>query len=497
MSNPTVAIDKPLPGARFALALLLIINLFNYIDRYILAAVLPKIEIDSAIAPVTKSQLGWLASAFVISYLALSPVFGWLGDRMSRRLLVGFGVILWSLASGGSGLATGYVMLLVTRAFVGVGEAAYGPVAPSILSDLYPVKMRGWVMAWFYAAIPVGSALGYVLGGLVADSAWGWRGAFYVVVIPGILLGVCCWLLREPARGESDAAHSHTATLKDCLILIRIPSYVLNSIAATGMCFAVGGVAIWMPTYIYEREVTHHWSAVSIEQLRNSKGPPVPPVVIERLERKAAFPTPHPLTVRQLKAHLRYEDTITDAEWIEYQSRLLDAARSPESPSLSKINTIFGGIVAISGILATLAGGWLGDRLRDRFPGSYFIVSGWSAVLGIPPFLLVLITPFPWAWGLLFLSVIGLFFNTGPSNTILANVAPPPIRSSAFAVNILLIHILGDAISPTILGKVADTWSMDVGFVSLSGVILLSAASWLFGARFLARDTARAPTMLQ
>src|SRR5207248_5539934 len=106
--------------------------------------------------------------------------------------LIAIGVVVWSLASGGTGLAAGFVMMLLTRAVIGVGEAAYGPAAPSLISDLFPVARRGRVLAWFYMAIPVGSALGYVLGGAFADTALGWRWAFYLVVPPGVLLGILC-----------------------------------------------------------------------------------------------------------------------------------------------------------------------------------------------------------------------------------------------------------------------------------------------------------------
>src|SRR5206468_3294292 len=131
---------------------------------------------------------------------------------------VGIGVMLWSLASGASGLAVTFGMLLLTRCFVGVGEAAYGPVAPTMISDLYPVKVRGSVLAWFYMAIPVGSALGYGYGGLMADSPWGWRWAFYLVVLPGIVLGLASLFMREPPRGRADSAvvsPQRRARLKD------------------------------------------------------------------------------------------------------------------------------------------------------------------------------------------------------------------------------------------------------------------------------------------
>src|SRR5215213_8823460 len=205
MSVPPAASPGPAPVASragLALALLLSINLFNYIDRQVLSAVLPKLELDAALFdpadPNLKLKLGSLTTAFFVTYMLLSPVFGRLGDTWSRWAPVGIGVIVWSLASGASGLATGFWVLLLTRCFVGIGEAAYGPVAPAMLSDLYPEERRGKIMAWFYLAIPVGSALGFVVGGAVADTAWGWRGAFQVVVLPGLILGALCFFMREP-----------------------------------------------------------------------------------------------------------------------------------------------------------------------------------------------------------------------------------------------------------------------------------------------------------
>src|SRR5437763_6261010 len=155
-----------LPGARTALALLLAINLFNYIDRYVLAAVLLKVGEQFSVG---KGQTGLLMSMFLVSYTVVAPLFGWLGDRWSRWKLIAVGVILWSLASGGTGLATSFGLMLLTRALIGVGEGAYAPVAPSLIADLFPVERRGGVMAWFYMAIPVGSALGVVFGGKMAD----------------------------------------------------------------------------------------------------------------------------------------------------------------------------------------------------------------------------------------------------------------------------------------------------------------------------------------
>ena len=169
---------------RLALALLLAINLFNYIDRQVLAAVEEPIR---QAFHVSKAATGFLGTAFILSYLVLSPVFGALGDRVSRWMLIGIGVGLWSLASGATGLAMTFAMLLATRCCVGVGEAAYGPTAPALLADMFPIKKRGRIFSWFYIAIPVGSALGYVLGGL-ANYWWSWRGGVCLVVSPGVIL---------------------------------------------------------------------------------------------------------------------------------------------------------------------------------------------------------------------------------------------------------------------------------------------------------------------
>jgi MFS family permease len=416
--------DGALPGARAALILLILINLFNYIDRQVISAVLPEIQRTLLPGePKADEKAGWLATAFLFSYMLLSPVFGWLADRMSRWVLVGIGVLLWSLASGASGLAGTFSLLLITRLFVGVGEAAYGPVAPTIISDLYPVSVRGKVLAWFYMAIPVGSALGYTLGGAVAKY-WQWHRAFLLVVPPGILLGAWCFFMRDPARGMADAVHAppRKPKMADYRALLRNRSYMINCAAMTLMTFAIGGVAFWMPKYVQQRMLPR-------------------------------YPASDPKEL------------------------------------LASINLIFGIVVAVAGLTATLLGGMAGDKLRQRWSGSYFIVSAAGMLCGFPLFLLMLITPFPAAWVVIFFAVFCLFFNTGPSNTALANVTHPSMRATAFAVNILMIHALGDAISPPIIGALSDRFGMNVGFAAVSVTMFLGGMVWLVGARYLGADT--------
>ncbi len=418
--------DMPSDGAlarmrsspRAAVGLLLVINLFNYIDRYILAATEPRIAKSLLPSdPNAMAKMGSLATAFIVSYMLAAPIFGWLADRISRWLLVGVGVIVWTLASGGSGLATSFSMLLITRLFVGVGEAGYGPAAPTLIADLFPVQKRGSVMAWFYMAIPVGSALGYMLGGKIEALA-GWRWAFYAVVPPGLLLGCMCFLMRDPPRGQADGATgvARRPGVRDYLGLFKIPSYVLDCAGMTAMTFAIGGISFWMPRYISE-----------------SRG----------------------------------------------------------AGSLEHVNFVFGLLTVIAGITATLAGGIAGDKLRPRFPGSYFLVSGVAIFCACPAVAAMLYIPFPYAWIAIFVAEFCLFFNTGPSNTILANVTHPSVRATAFALNILLIHALGDALSPPLLGAVAERYSWNAAFGVVIASMAIAAILWTWGIRFLERDTRR------
>jgi len=444
-------------GARTALALLLFINLFNYVDRQVLAAVVPSIEHSffgggagrsaalDAIQDWCRAHLGFqpelaligvLSMAFMVLYMVGAPVFGRLAERHPRWMLVGVGVILWSLASGASGLAATFFGLLLTRCLVGVGEAAYGPVAPAILSDYYPVAQRGQILAWFYMAIPVGSALGYVLGGAVASSSIGdtgarllgihaesWRWAFFLVVPPGIVLGLWSFFMKDPSRGHADGTAGQPrrhVRWRDYGVLLRTRSWVFCTLGMTAMTFAIGGIAFWMPYYL---------------------------------------------------------------------------ARKPGAPASATV--VFGGITCVAGLVATLAGGIAGDRLRGRFPGSYFLVSGVAMLVGFPFMVLTLGAGFPTIWIWIFLTCFCLFFNTGPTNTILANVSHPSLRAAGFALNILLIHAFGDVISPVVIGVLGDRYDMNRAFLVVGGMFLAAGVLWLFGARHLERDTSLAPTRLQ
>ena len=236
-------------AATTALVVLTLINLFNYVDRFVIAALVESLK-KSELA-LSDTQLGALSTGFIIVYMATSPVFGTLGDRKRRPPLVAVGVAVWSLATAAGGLARSFAALFAARSAVGIGEAAYGTIAPAILADHYPVEKRGRVFSIFFAAIPIGSAAGYVLGGLM-DQRFGWRAAFFIAGAPGLLLALLCLGLSDPQRGRHDApelapAHRGVGAYAH---LLHNRQYVLTVLGYAAYTFALGGLAFWTPTFL-------------------------------------------------------------------------------------------------------------------------------------------------------------------------------------------------------------------------------------------------------
>jgi MFS family permease len=397
--------------------ILFAVNLFNYIDRQILFAVFPAVKID---LQLSDTQLGLLASAFMWVYLSAAPVFGLLADRGSRPRLMGLGVGIWSAATALSGVIRTYTQLLLGRAVVGIGEASYGSVAPAMLSDAFEPAHRGRALAMFSMAIPVGSALGYLLGGAF-ERALGWRAAFFIVGIPGLWLAWTVGRLPDVARGGSaitgaGPARTPAPRLADYLELIRTRSYLLNCFAMTAMTFAVGGLAAWVPTYL--------------------------------------------VRIRGM--------------------------------GLAEANLVFGILTLVSGLGGTMAGGWLGDRLVTRLPTAYFLVSGAGLAISVPFAAgVILLDDRTWVLVAIFLAEVFIFLNTGPLNAIIADVSRSEVRATAYAMNIFVIHALGDAISPAIVGMVSDRVGLATAFWIAPGALALAALFCFWGMRTYAADAER------
>jgi len=399
------------------LAFLTGINLLNYIDRQILVRRFPPVKAELALSD---AQLGLLASAFMWVYLCTAPIFGLLADRWSRPRLMALGVGLWSAATAFSGVVRTHAQLLVGRGVVGIGEASYGSIAPALLSDHFCPERRGRVLAIFSMAIPVGSALGYLLGG-VLEGAFGWRAAFFVVGIPGLLLAWSVGRLPDPAGGGLEGGVSsgrgvRTPQAREYIQLLRTRSYLLNCLAMTAMTFAVGGLAAWVPTYL--------------------------------------------VRVRGME--------------------------------LAQANLTFGVLTLVSGVGGTVAGGWIGDRLLSRVSAAYFLVSGVGLALSVPcGVAVILLENRTWALAAIFLAELLIFLNTGPLNAIIANVSRAEVRATAYAVNIFIIHALGDAISPTLVGLLSDRVGLAAAFWIAPGALALAASLCFWAMRYYVPDASR------
>ncbi len=420
-------------SASFGLAVLSFINLFSYLDRYVVSALTESLK-HSDLA-LSDANLGSLMSGFLVVYTMTAPIFGALGDRRSRPRLIALGVACWSFATALSGFAGSYLALFATRASVGVGEAAYVTIAPSLLSDYFPLRQRGRVMAIFFCAIPVGSALGYVVGGLV-DKHYGWRAAFFVAGVPGLLLAALCLLLRDPPRGLQDGSAVPTGTVptgtvptgtvptgarKETLAaygrLMHNKTYALTIAGYAAYTFAVGGLAFWMPAF---------------------------------LERVRGFP--------------RSEATVS-----------------------------FGTIVVITGFIGTFVGGWLGDFCAKYSRQAYLWLSAIATLVAAPCVWMALTTvshTLYLTW--MVAAQLCLFLSTGPINAAIVNLVVATERATAIALGVFAIHLLGDVPSPFIIGALSDASSLAEAVKIVPFAVLTAGCVWILAARAQARMTAPA-----
>jgi len=388
---------------RTALALLTTLNLLNYIDRSVLFAVQPLVQSEFHL---TNTQVGYLTSAFLGFYMVAAPFVGPLADRYSRKRIIVLGAIFWSGLTLLTAFTHTYWELLVRHTLVGIGEATFVTIAPTFVADLFPENKRGRIFGVFYLAIPVGTAAGYLLGGKLGPD-FGWRFPFYIAAAPGFLLALAVTFLPEPPRGQFDSL-KETPERGTILGLARNPAFWTVTLGMAAGTFSLGGVQVWMPTF-------------------------------------------------------------------------LSVARGY---SLKEANEIFGAIVVVCGIVASLAGGWLGDRLLPRMKGSYYFVSALSMALGVPVMIVALFVKGPIMLPAIALAAFFLLVNTSPLNTALVNAVGAHIRVTAIAVNIFLFHLLGDVPSPTMMGYVADRHSLQAAFILPVIAMAVSSAILFYGMRF-------------
>jgi MFS family permease len=405
MSSPS-SVPPISPAAAWGtLAILSALNMFNYLDRYVMSSVLTPMQKELGL---NDADAGWAASAFMLGYFLTAPIFGYLGDRFPRKYLMLAGVIIWSLATAGSGLAHSFAQLFAIRMVVGLGEAAFVTISPSWISDVFAATQRNTALTLFYVAIPFGSAIGFTIGGWFAQHG-DWRGAFIYAGLPGVLLALSLLLLQEPRRGQADGVDAAevvpSAKVGEVAGLFLNRRYNLLVWGYAAQTFSLGAFGVWGPAF-----------------LNRSHG-----------------------------------------------------------MSLESASTIFGAMLAGSGLFATLLGGYCANILRRRTPAGYVWIMTVSMVVATPVCFFAVIT------GSQMLSLIGLgtsmfflFLPTGPIVSEIYEIVPIHLRASAMALSVFIIHLFGDFGSPTIVGNISRHFGDDLqkGVLILPGMLLVGAVLW-------------------
>jgi MFS family permease len=425
--------NQPSKGqAHFAFTVLLIINILNYADRYVLSAVLPKIHADIGL---TTLEEGLLGSSFLFVYAIATLPLGVWADRSVRKNIVSFCVGIWSVATVLAGLTRTFIQLFLVRSVLGIGEAGYAPASLSLLGDYFAKEHRGRILSYWSMGTLIGAAIGFTMGGLVAD-AFGWRWAFYIVGIPGLICAFLAWRMAEPARGTFDRSEEealanpetseaegaiHGAIGKDfwetVKKLMKIPTYWILVAGLVFSFFTIGGTSFWLPTYIVE------------------------------------------------DFHLK----------------------------VGTAGILSGAVLVTSGLVGTIVGGWLADFFQKRMPQGRLLVATLGLLIGAPLVLLALFLHTIQLFVLVFiLAGITLNFCTGPLNAVIQDVIAPEMRATAMGLALLLAHLLGDAASPSAIGALADKIPLGIALtVTAPTSLFIAGLICLLGLRTVARDMQR------
>ena len=383
-TNPST--DTRTRYSYYALIILTLLNLLNYLDRFIFAALIPYVKQDTG---YSDEQLGYVGSAFTIVYTICSPLFGYLGDRYRRGRLIALGITIWSLATAAAGIARNFPQLMVSRSMVGVGEANYATIAPGLLSDFFVKNRRGMVMSIFFAAIPVGTAIGYLTGGyLGSPERLGWRHTLYLVGLPGLLTALAAYMIREPQRGAMDDEEMAAkgagpiGWVESYKLLLANRGFLMACLGYAAITFALGALVFWAP------------------------------------------------------------------EWL----------KSDKGMTAESANAVLGVCAIIGGFIGTMLGGAIGDWLIKRVRGAYFWVCAASSALAAIPMTIATISQNKMVFlPCIFLGMTLVFLGNGPVNAVLVNLVPAHLRTTALGLNVVIIHVLGDGLSLSLVGKIS-TW---------------------------------------
>jgi MFS family permease len=479
----------------YALGLLAFINLLNYIDRNVIYALFEPIKRDLAL---TDSQLGWLGSAYIFVFSVAALPFGVLSDLRSRRAVIAGGVTLWSAFTFLSGLVNTFGQLFTCRAVVGVGEAAYGPAAASLVADYFPARGRAVAMGILSSGIALGGVLGLLLGGHL-EGVYGWRVAFMTVGVPGFILAVLVSRLQDPTRVP--ARLTVRSFLRDFEIgvmpLVRNTWPLLASIAIGG------AVAFWLDR-AYAAD-----SKVDLAVFSGAMGLGLAFTILRWVRRTPAGADE---TIFGRGIGGAFDDIVRAGRTVLHTPTLVYVFVAGAMISFG-INGIVGwgptfvsrelqltaaaaaGLLGkwglIAGTAGTLFGGVLADWLRRRYENARVLVVALGLLLGGPLALWLLTIRDPALFQAVFVAAFFcLSWYNGPMTAVIFDVVPPRISATVAGAYLLFIHLAGDAIALPLVGWLSDQFGLDQAILLLPAVVIAGGLVVLGALRTLARDTA-------
>lgn len=378
-----------------AITILTFINLINYMDRYTIAGLIRDVQ---TYYNINDSSAGALQTVFVSSYMVVAPIFGYLGDRYSRKWLLVIGISIWVGAVLAGSFMESFTGFIIMRAIVGIGEASYSTIAPTIISDMFVKDARSKCLAIFYFAIPVGSGLGYVVGKKLADIFGGWQSSMRGTPVLGIVAVVLVlFFLDDPPRGGAEGQDNLEATSyrQDVKSLANNGSFVLSTLGLTCVTFCTGALAWWGPKFL----------------------------------QSALY--------------------------------MIEAPKEELPIGVESVALIFGVIAMVAGILGVPSGALLSTKLKQKYPRADPVICGTGLFLSsiFFSFALYVFTDsvFIMALLLIFMGQVTLNLNWSIVSDILLYVVTPTRRGTAEAIQILISHLFGDAGSPYLVGLLSDS----------------------------------------
>lgn len=505
-SIPEVAQSDPRVGspyAKYVLGVLILVYIFNFIDRQVLSILADNIKADLGI---TDAQIGFLyGTAFAVFYAIFGIPLGRLADTWTRKSLISLGLCFWSVTTALSGTATGFGSLATYRIGVGVGEASATPAAFSMLSDYFSPRLRTTALAIYSSGVYIGAGIGIFLGGVILDTwnGWypnpatapfhlnGWQVAFLAVGLPGLLMSLWVWTLREPPRGLSDGyvspPHPHPfreawLSMAGILPILNLATLVRAGGGTRGVIINVTGAVIiallaWL--LIIATHTPAQWVALGVGLY-------------------AAFSWTQNLSI---------SDPATFAMIFKSKAVLLTVIGFPSIAfttyglgfwgppffervhhvSAARTGTILGLTAAVGGWAGVTLGGVMADKLREKHQLGKLYVGLASVLLSIPSALGLLLTN-----DVNLAYVCNFFFSVtspmwiGPAASTVNDLVMPRMRAIVSAFYILMVTFIGLALGPYTIGFISD--SIHAGGAS-SAEALRQAMLWgicMLGVAFLA-----------